>query len=194
MTCINAKATPINSNDYSCHIAYSGKFSRTINCAVLVDFTSTTKIIFLNSFPEQADCLCDQIDCFTCDISLYNYFAVKYKLQRPTGPLSLSLSLSLSAIVAANGEITKVVDSEKEETMKNCSLAWPDHSSCRVLSLSVYTESDNALCGREVWLVSHNQPFFLWTACPRCTKSAQYAGKRVGYARLRSGHTRPTCN
>ena len=115
MTCINAKATPINSNDYSCHKTYSGKFSRTINCAVLVDFTSTMKIIFLNFFPEQADCLCDQIDCFTCDISLYKYFAVKYKLQCPTGLLSLSLSLSLSAIVAANGEITKVVDSERRK-------------------------------------------------------------------------------
>ena len=52
---------------------------------------------------------------------MYKYFAVKYKLRRPTGPLSLSLSSSDS--VAANGEITEVMDLEKEETMKNCSLA-----------------------------------------------------------------------
>ena len=84
---------------------------------------------------------------------LYKHFVVKYKLRCPTGPLSLSLSSS--AIVTANGKITKVMDSEKEETMKNCSLAgWPDHSLHRALSLSVqYTESDNALCGREVRLV-----------------------------------------
>ena len=64
----------------------------------------------------------------------YLYFAVKYKLRRPTAPLSLSLSSS--AIVAVNGEITKVMDSEKEEIMKNCGLAWPDHPSCKALLLS----------------------------------------------------------
>ena len=37
---------------------------------------------------------------------LYKYFAVKYKLRRPTG--LLSLSLTSSAIVAANEEITKL--------------------------------------------------------------------------------------
>ena len=147
-------------------------------------------------FPEQAYCLCDQIDCSTHDILLYKYFAVKYKLCRPTGLLSSSLSLSLSssAIVVANGEITKVADSEKEENIKNCSLVWPDYSLHRVLLLSAYTESDNALCGKEVWLVLHSQPFLLRTSCPRCTKRVWYAGKRAGYARLRSGHTRPTCS
>ena len=44
-------------------------------------------------------------------MSLHMYFIVKdkVKLPRPTGPLSLSLSLS--AIVAANTEITKAVAS-----------------------------------------------------------------------------------
>ena len=90
---------------------------------------------------------------------LYKYFAVKCKLCHPIGPLSLSLSSS--AIVAANREITKVMDIEKEETMKNCSLAWPEQSSCRALSLSVYAESNNALHEREIWLVlcSHATPF-----------------------------------
>ena len=46
-------------------IPYSGKISRTINFAVFVDFTSTTKIVSSNFLPEQAACLCDQIDCFT---------------------------------------------------------------------------------------------------------------------------------
>ena len=56
-------------------------------------------------------------------MSLYKYFAVKDKLPRPTGPLSLSLSSS--AIVAANGEVTKVLDTvekekTEEKTTKNC--------------------------------------------------------------------------
>ena len=40
---------------------------------------------------------------------------------------------------------------EKEDTINNCSLAWPHHSLHMALSLSAYTESDNALRGREVW-------------------------------------------
>ena len=73
---------------------------------------------------------------------LYKYFVVKCKLCLPTG--LLPLSLSSPAIVAANGEITKVMDSEKEEIMKNCRLVWPDHSPHRALLLSAYTESDIA--------------------------------------------------
>ena len=107
---------------------------------------------------------------------LYKYFAVKYKLCRPTG--LLFLSLSSFAIFAANGEITKVMDLEKEETMKNCSLVWPDHSLCRALSLSAYTESNDALRKSEVWLVSHSQPLFLQTAHPRHAKSARSTEKR----------------
>ena len=44
-------------------------------------------------------------------MSLYKYFAVKdkFKLIHPTG--RLSLSLSSSAIVAANEEVAKVMDS-----------------------------------------------------------------------------------
>ena len=48
----------------------------------------------------------------------YKYFVAKDKLLRLTG--QLSLSLSSSAIITANGEATKVMDSEKEETIKNC--------------------------------------------------------------------------
>ena len=107
---------------------------------------------------------------------LYKYFAVKYKLRCPTGPLSLSLSSS--ANVAANGEITKVMDLEKEDTMKNCCLAWSEHSSLRALSLSAYTESNNTLRRREVWLILHSQPLFLWTTHLRHAKSARSAGKR----------------
>ena len=52
--------------DNHCYrIPDSGKFSRTINFAVFMDFTSTTKIISSKFLPEQAACLCDQIDCFT---------------------------------------------------------------------------------------------------------------------------------
>ena len=50
-------------------------------------------------------------------MSLYKYFSVKDKLLHPTGPVSLSLSSS--AIVTANGEVTKVMDLEKEKPMKN---------------------------------------------------------------------------
>ena len=116
---------------------------------------------------------------------LHKYFAVKYKLCCPDG--LLSLSLSSSANVAANGE---VMDLEKEETMKNCSLAWPEHSSLRALSFSAYTESNNALCGREVWLVLHSQPLFLQTTCLSTLKVCGPQAKGAGYARLRSGHKR----
>ena len=46
----------------------------------------------------------------------YKYLAVKYKVRCQTTARPLFLSF---AIVAANGEITKVMVSEKEETMKN---------------------------------------------------------------------------
>ena len=69
-------------------IPYSGKFSRTINFAVFVDFTLTTKIISSKFLPEQVACLCDQIDCFTRVVTsfmfLYKYFAVKCKVRRLT--------------------------------------------------------------------------------------------------------------
>ena len=147
-----------------------------------MDFTSTTKIIFSDFFPEQAACLHDQINCFTLHIFLYKYFAVKYKLCRPNGPLSLSSS----AIVAANREITKVVDSEKEETMKNCSLACGQITLCAgryrfQLILKAITP-----CMEEIWLVSHSQPFFLRTARPRHTKVRSLQEKGTDYARLRS--------
>ena len=44
---------------------------------------------------------------------LYKYFTRKDKLLHPIGPLSLSWSSS--TIVAANGEVTKVMDSKKEK-------------------------------------------------------------------------------
>ena len=50
-------------------LPYSRKFLRTINFAIFMDFTSTTKIISLKFLPGQAACLCDQIDCFTCVIT-----------------------------------------------------------------------------------------------------------------------------
>ena len=121
---------------------------------------------------------------------LYKYFAVKYELHRLTG--LLPLSLSSPAIIAANGEITKVMDSEKEETMKNCRLAGPNHSLYSALSLSACTESNNALCRREVWLVSHSQPFFLRSAGKRgwlyetkvwLHKTRRTAAKRGEYAK-----------
>ena len=69
--------------------------------------------------------------------------------------------------------------------MKNCSLAWPDHSLRSALSLSAYTESNNALCKREVWLVSHSQPLFLQTAHPRRAKSVRSTGKRGWLRKVR---------
>ena len=66
-------------------------------------------------------CLRAQIEYLTLVIitsmSLYKYFSVKDKLPRPTEPFSLSLSSS--AIVAGNREVTKVMESEKEKTTKN---------------------------------------------------------------------------
>ena len=52
-------------------IPYSGKFLRTINFAIFMDFTSTMKIISLKFLLEQAACLCDQIDCFTHVLTWY---------------------------------------------------------------------------------------------------------------------------
>ena len=46
-------------------------------------------------------------------MSLYKYFIRKDKLLHPIGPLSLSRSSS--TIVAANGEVTKVMDLKKEK-------------------------------------------------------------------------------
>ena len=74
--------------------------------------------------------------------------------------------------------------------MKNCCLAWPEHSSIRALMLSAYTESNNTLHGREVWLVSCSQPLFLWTTYLMCTKSVESAGKMGWLCEIRSGHTR----
>ena len=51
-------------------------------------------------------------------MSLYKHFTVKDKHPHPT--VSLSLWLSSSGIVATNKEGTKVMDSIKEKTMKNC--------------------------------------------------------------------------
>ena len=52
-------------------ILYSRKFLRTINFAVFMDFTSTTKNISSKVLPEQAACLCNQIDCFTHVVTWY---------------------------------------------------------------------------------------------------------------------------
>ena len=63
--------------------------------------------------------MCSNALFYMCDImSLYKYFAVQDKLPCLTG--SLSLLLSSSAIAAANGEVTKIIDSENEKIMKNC--------------------------------------------------------------------------
>ena len=114
---------------------------------------------------------------------LYKYFAGKYKLW------PLSSSLSSSANVAVNGEITKLMDLEKEETMKNCSLAWPEHPSHRVLLLSAIPKAITPCVG-ELWLVSCSQPLFLQTTHLRHAKSVHSTGKGAGYTRLRCGHTR----
>ena len=118
---------------------------------------------------------------------LYKYFAVKYKVchQTATGPLFLSLSSSCQvAIVAANGEITKVMVSEKEETIwrTSCSLAWPDHSSIAqgVIAFSIITSCKEKRPG---W--SHIVSLFF----PACGPSGPQE-KKVGYTTLRSGHTR----
>ena len=56
-------------------------------------------------------------------LSLYKYFLVKdkVKLPHPTGPLSLSLSYALSAIVAANREVTKAVETNAQMDSKKAS-------------------------------------------------------------------------
>ena len=66
-------------------------------------------------------CLHVQIDCFTCVeiiVLLYKYFAPKHKF--PCHTELLPLSLSSSVIVATNGEVTEVMDSEKEKSITNC--------------------------------------------------------------------------
>ena len=50
---------------------------------------------------------------------LYKYFAVKCKVRHQTAAVPLFCHCHHLGIVAANGEITKVMVSEKEETMKN---------------------------------------------------------------------------
>ena len=49
---------------------------------------------------------------------LYKYFAAKCKFRHPTAAGPLSCHCHHLAIVAANEEITKVMVSEKEETMR----------------------------------------------------------------------------
>ena len=51
-------------------------------------------------------------------MSLCKNLAVKDNLSHLTG--ALSLSLLSSAIITANGEVTKAMDSETEKNMKNC--------------------------------------------------------------------------
>ena len=117
-----------------------------------MDFTTTTKIKFL---PEQVTCLSDQIDCFTRVVTYVVVQALCSKIQGSLPNWTIVIVIVIIGHCYIQWKITKVMDSEKEETMKNCSLAgWPDHSLRRALSLSVqYTESDNTLCGREVRLV-----------------------------------------
>ena len=60
------------------------------------------------------------------------------------------------------------MDSEKEENREEPTVAYRDQitlqlalsPTCKALLLSAYTENDNILLGREVWLVSHSQPLF----------------------------------
>ena len=153
-----------------------------------MDFTSTTKIISSKFLPEQAACLCNQIDCFTCTCG--NLICCCTSSLQWNARFAAKLQLDCCfchchhlGIVAANGEITKVMISEKaEETMKNgFSLAWPgslfSHTGHYCFQL-IYTESNNVLRGREVWLVSHSQPSF------SCMQTMWSTGKKAGYARL----------
>ena len=119
---------------------------------------------------------------------LYKYFAVKYKVRRPT----VVFFIVNLAIVAANGEITKVMDSEMEEAMQNrlYSLSWPDHSSTHssvpqgIVAFSLAILKMITFCVKErSWLVLHSQPLF--SCGPHRPQK-----KGADYTRLRSGHTR----
>ena len=80
------------------------------------------KIISSAFFAETSGLFMQSSSLFhTCGnlMLLYKYFAVKCKVRRQTAAVPLFCHCHHLAIVAANGEITKVMVSEKEETMKN---------------------------------------------------------------------------
>ena len=78
-------------------------------------------MIFSKFLLEQAAGLCNQTDCFTHVVTWYVVVQVLYsKIQASSLNWTIVFVwLSSSANVAANGEITKAMDLEKEETMKN---------------------------------------------------------------------------
>ena len=132
-----------------------------------MDITSTMKIISSKFLLRQAACLCDQIDCFTCVVTWY--VVVQVLCSKMQGSLPNCSWTVVFFIVIILPLLQPMEKSLKEWTQKrrkpwrtSCSLAWPDRSLVAqgVLSLSAHTESDNVLCGREVWLVSHSQPLF----------------------------------
>ena len=86
-----------------------------------MDFTSTMKIIFSKFLLEQAAGLRDQTDCFTRVVTWYVVIQVLYSKIQTSSPnwTVVFIWLSSSANIAANREITKVMDLEKKETMKN---------------------------------------------------------------------------
>ena len=72
--------------------------------------------------------------------------------------------------------------------MKNCSLAWPNHSSRRALLVSA---SDSALCRRKVWLILHSRPLFPVDRAPKAHQKCVVRRKNgAGYTKIRSGHAR----
>ena len=123
-----------------------------------MEFTSTTKI-FSRNFAGTSG-------LFTLSNRLFhtcgNLVCCCTSTLQQASPPNWAVVFVIVIMNCCSQSVQKSLDSEKEETMKNCSLAWPDHSSLRVISLSAYTESNNALRGRnlEVWLVSGSQTLF----------------------------------
>ena len=107
-------------------------------------------------------CLRAQIEYLTlvviAGMSLYKYFSVKDKLHHPTGPVSLLLISS--AIVAANGEVTKVMDSEKEKTtkngMKNCKRGeHAKYSPAAKIELAKYAAQHGVMATLRLYVPKH---------------------------------------
>ena len=170
-------------------IPYSGKFLGTINFAVFVDFTSNTKIISSKFCRDKWLIYAIKLTVshmWYLDMLLYKYFAVKCKVCHPTAAVLLSFSLSSCCHHCSQWRNHLSNGLRKGGNHEEPTVAYHGQitlQSCRALLLSSYTENDNILCKREVWLVSHSQPLF------SCRPHGPQE-KGAGYSRLSSGHRR----
>ena len=101
---------------------YSGKFSKQRYSQILPQLWK----LILQKYWTCGLFMCSNRLFHMCGyMLLYKYFAAKDELPHPTGLLSFWLS-SLAIVAASEEKLenTKVMDSEKEKTMKNCIYEW----------------------------------------------------------------------